>query len=961
MRLSGARHLASFVASVVSASLIALVLALYARHVTRNFAAFTVDDAAISYAYAHHVAHGEGFRLTANASPVEGFSNPLEVLLLVPLAWVGANLDTACKTLNLAAVIGAVLVLAVFAWRRLPPFARIWIAVPCAFGFLWPSFNHWIVAGLEGGLLCGLQILSITLLATSPLHRWRDSALGGVALLLALSRPEGVVYGGIVVAFRVFQPGRKWRPVGIFCAGFACILVVRYALFRQWVPNTYYAKITLDTHFAAGIGYVRQFWRANGIAYFACLLPLFAFLSRGSLVAAFAALVQGLFTNCFAVLSGGDWMRHWRFMQPMQGPYWALCLLGLTALFSIRRDSHPAFWSLARPLALFLSVLPLGLSNWPDWEQRVQLCSKDHDVDMARIATVGNLYRKLGERLDLGRPILIADVDVGGMSYPPGIDVLDLGGLTDNVFGYSWTRRPAEIVDYLFLERQPDTIHTHGGWVGARPIHAFYLFQQQYRVMAPAFLSQLAVSWLTAIRSDLVDPPVAPVLSVRAGQGSVELLGLSSVETGPGQRTLFVHALQTGKGSPPSLVIRDTARHEWPVQWHAGYSVDPGPAGSPLLGKLALPASALPIEIVGTALRLSAWPNADNALKGAASMSRLPLFRLAGLPAPRCDVDDYLDPRANAGARARGLALLARLCGGGLSRADRARADAAIMKDASRLARADDRYDAYRAANALGLPSSTSRRIALARERARHTYTDEVALAWAASELSPDQLSPEQARAGLGALFLARQYEALLLTALSRGLQERPEIQDLLCNTVAALGLRSDLLPGHSCPAHPDYPMRERRQSFEDPSDPTLHVDGISQAWRLSRPPIPAYGGEGRSFLFIPPCRTKPCGEVTWGPLPWPGRHFGVLLAGPSKGTKVVVEARDAHGWSELGRVGEPANPIVLTPLIMRLPDRLPDMGSPDHGYRDVRVRIANQSPKDAMTVDAPTFLDLGD
>jgi arabinofuranosyltransferase len=318
MRLPGMR----FVPSVVASTLVVVVLALYAHHVASRFAAFTVDDAAISYAYANNLAHGNGFRLTPNASPVEGFSNPLEVLVLVPFAWVGADLDTACKFLNLAAVVGAVFAMAMIAWRRLGPWARLGIAVPCAFGFLWPAFNHWIVAGLEGGLLCGLQILSIALLAVSPLHRRRDTALGIVALLLALTRPEGVIYGGLVVAFRVVQLGRRWRPAAIFCIGVGCILVLRYALFRQWVANTYYAKMTVDTQVSAGMGYVGQFWQANGRAYFLCLLPLFAFAARWTWVAAAAALVQGVFANGFAVLSGGDWMRHWRFMQPLQGPFW---------------------------------------------------------------------------------------------------------------------------------------------------------------------------------------------------------------------------------------------------------------------------------------------------------------------------------------------------------------------------------------------------------------------------------------------------------------------------------------------------------------------------------------------------------------------------------------------------------------------------------------------------------------
>ncbi len=498
MRVPGIRP----VSSVLSAALIALVLALYARHVDTNFAGFTVDDAAISYAYADNLAHGNGFRLTPNASPVEGFSNPLEVLLLVPFAWAGAGLDAACKFLNLAAVLGGILAMTFVAWRRLDPLSRLWLAVPCAFGFLWPAFNHWLVAGLEGGLLCGLQILSIALLAVSPLQGRRDAALGIVALLLALTRPEGVVYGGIVVAFRAFQSGRRWRLAAIFCIGVACILLLRFALFRQWVPNTYFAKINVDTRWGAGADYVRQFWNANGTAYFLCFLPLFAFLVGRTRLVAFAAFAQMAFANVFAALSGGDWMRHWRFMQPLQGPYWALCLLGVLALFSARSCKPGRRPRGLRPLLLLVAILPLSTTGWAERASRVKTCAQDHDVDMRRISSVGALYRRLGDRLDLGRPLLIADVDVGGMSYPPGVDVLDIGGLADHVFGYSWTRQPSEIVDYFFGERRPDTFHVHGGWVGARPLYALSPFRYDFRVMGPAFMRQLEVCWLTAIRAD---------------------------------------------------------------------------------------------------------------------------------------------------------------------------------------------------------------------------------------------------------------------------------------------------------------------------------------------------------------------------------------------------------------------------------------------------------------------------
>ena len=43
-----------------------------------------------------------------------------------------------------------------------------------------------------------------------------------------------------------------------------------------------------------------------------------------------------------------------------------------------------------------------------------------------------------------------------------------------------------------------------------------------------------------------------------------------------------------------------------------------------------------------------------------------------------------------------------------------------------------------------------------------------------------------------------------------------------------------------------NYPLRVFRQGFENASDPSLHFDGISRTWLVSRPPTPVLGGQGR-------------------------------------------------------------------------------------------------------------------
>jgi len=937
------------ITSLLSIVAVLVVLGLYARHTFRRFATFTIDDAAISYAYANNVATGRGFRLTPNTNPVEGFSNPLEVLLLVPCRWLGGDLDTAAKVINVGSVLLGVLLAALLLWRSLRGLNRLWIVVPCAFGFLWPTFNHWIAAGLEGGLLCGLQMVSVTLLAVSFERRWRDYALAGVATLLVLVRPEGIVYGVLVVLGRMLLPGRRWRSASLFLLGCVAIFTIRFALFRQWLPNTYYAKLHTQATWQAGLDYVSSFFYAYGAGYFLCGLPLFALLTSRTRIPGLVALAQLAFAVVFAVVTGGDWMRHFRFMQAMQGPYWVLCLIGLLALLSLR-PKRAAWLAESRATLIVLSLVPMAFFGLHGLPQRIHWATVDRDVGMLKIAKVGALYRGLGDRLDLGRPLLIADVDAGGMSYPPGIDVLDMGGLGDRTFGYSWTRRPSDIVDYFFDYRRPHTMHTHGGWVDGRPIHILSPFEREYRVMGQKMLDQLAVSWLTAIRADLVDPPMAPVSTMPSQLGSVRIQGFSSLPTVDGGQALFLHAVQVANAEPPRLSVRTADQQALQLGWHGQHDVARGPSGSALLGMVRVPASALPITIEPIAATLTAWPSVDSKVKTLEALSRLPLYRMVGLPSQPCNADDFLAVYANAGARARGARLLGDLCGGGLSRLARSRLAEEISRPPSALPPGEDRYDALRVFESLGLPTSTFQLGKIDRAGKEHAPYDEVSAAWAQRLLRVALPTPEQIRSGLGALVLAGQYDKAILTALSRGFTSVPEAREPLCRAMSKLALLPYLLAQLRCTDAAMGRLRVFRQGFEIPADPNLRVAASTRVWYLSAPPTPRLGGQGKAVLYLPPCLRVRCPEVTWGPLPWSGRHFGALVAGGKSGSSIVVEALQGSRWIEIGHTEAPANETVLTPVTAELQTVFPTR---------VRVRVSNRSRSRAMTVDALTFLDL--
>ena len=103
------RGMSKWALAAVAAALLVASLGFLGHHVWTVFSNPTIDDAAITYAYAANVAAGNGFRHTPGASPSEGFSNPLEVILLVPFAALHANLDVPAKAINLGFILLALL------------------------------------------------------------------------------------------------------------------------------------------------------------------------------------------------------------------------------------------------------------------------------------------------------------------------------------------------------------------------------------------------------------------------------------------------------------------------------------------------------------------------------------------------------------------------------------------------------------------------------------------------------------------------------------------------------------------------------------------------------------------------------------------------------------------------------------------------------------------------------------
>ena len=940
------------IVGVAALVLLFVTLYFYGRHVWTVFGGPTVDDSAISYAYAHSIAKGHGVRLSPGTHPVEGFSNALEVLALVPFAMADWNLDLAAKGINLAFLLAGMLAWGLFLWRGLTGYSRLFAAAPCLAPFLWPSFNYWTVAGLEGGILAGLQMLALLALVSRD-RAWRSEALLGVlAGLLVLARPEGACYGAIVIAAGLLRSPRRWRAGIIFLGMGVCVLLCRYAVFRDLVPNTYWAKVGDQNVWKVGIDYVGGFLNLNGKVYFFCLLPLLIPFARRAHLPALAASLQAGFALYFAARVGGDWMRHWRFMQALQGPVFALFALGAWAALSpvsIALRRLPSFLRVAIAAGL---VLPLIWVNAPlgKWKDRAQAVSSQRDVDMRKIAICAGYYRELGDTLRLGRRLFIADIDVGGMAYPPGLDVLDLAGLTDRTMGYSWTRQPAAIVDYLFGERRPDTIHLHGAWFTNRPVHTFTPFAIDYREMQPLFLHNLRMGPMTVVKAALVDPPASPVVKVGLPVENIVIDGLSGYSDDK-KSMLFVHATVGGGIALPALRWVNAAGESLPTVWHQGYDVNNGPAGSTVIGHVVMTEIKLPIRLDGVGYSLNEWPVMPGTSDTIAGLSQHSLLRLGGFHVPACDPGAVLDPKASEPARARGIAFLANTCLEGISSDDRREFARQIWRGIHRASDADDRYDMAAAILSMSVPLSASQVSFLEEARASHTAIDEVSLAFAARELGTGLPSATAISVGSSILLGSRSYERLLNLAIARGWLDLPEAASAVCAAARALGIKAGALSARAdrCGDAPGPAVTVRRQDFENRDEPTLRFSGAAKEWIREAGLPRLLGGRGKMRLRSwKGNAAKATGEVVWGPFPWSGRRFGALLAGGGPESYVAVEGHDNTRWVEFARLSAPGTTDLMRPYLAVLPRG---------NWSDIRVRIVDRSVEGGFSVDGLVFI----
>ncbi|MDF9815675.1 hypothetical protein [Streptomyces sp. SPB162] len=441
-----------------------------------------VDDAAITFAYARSIDEGYGPAQQAGAPPVEGYSNPAWLALLVAgrrlrLFDHGAlfgvsDLVWFPKALALLCVIGMLASVSIAARTVLP--GRAWAVTLLAGAAMAGNFSLvvWLFSGLENPLY-GLAVTALAALFTRSVARDEllrprvAVAAGLLALLAALTRPDGIVYAAAypLTALLLRRRAGSVRAVALstatFVVPYAAHLLWRHAEFGRWVPNTAVAKAQ-RTPDLADLAHTTDLISFAGwalvLAAVACIAAALACPGPG---ASRRSLLAVLVPLCLALTAYGLLQRDWMALYRFATPVWTLAAFaGSLAAVTVWDRERPRARAVLAAALLVGSVLSVAGQR-----PRAAQFQADPTLSMCFVADrYGRPFNTYADQLGLPDAGLLLP-DLGGTLLTTRLRVTDLAGLTDPAIADAYAAHDTtRLRTYVFDHVRPTFIHVHIPW-----------------------------------------------------------------------------------------------------------------------------------------------------------------------------------------------------------------------------------------------------------------------------------------------------------------------------------------------------------------------------------------------------------------------------------------------------------------------------------------------------------------
>lgn len=459
------------------------------------FGSWMIDDAGITFAYARNLAAGHGLVAQSGATPVEGYSNPLWTLFVAALYGVGAFSVTLTPKV-VAFLLAAVVVGVMFRDLRASGRSAFSLTTPLVMLAACTPFVIWTMSGLENALLAALVALACANTLASVRDRApatrRDATAGVLSALLALTRPDAILYLGahaVSVAATEWTRGsgfvgrtvRRWvTQVATFVPVFGSYFAFRVLYFGDVVPNTYHAKQKPSPGDLVSPGKLFDLIE-SATGDFAWLVPFFVVgalglvLLRGRLHLRLVVLgaYLAVATACYLVMPP-DWMGEFRFATaffPLV--FWTFTELAGSAAPLVGAGVQRAFR---------VAVILFVAQAFVVFGARSLTFRSNPPVPLSAIQRYGaEGFGRLAGMVHAPNPSILTS-DLGGMLLDSQLRVVDLAGLCDRTVAkaISISGDPSRLHDYVFAETKPTFMHVVGTFVRLSRFHSDPRFERDY-------------------------------------------------------------------------------------------------------------------------------------------------------------------------------------------------------------------------------------------------------------------------------------------------------------------------------------------------------------------------------------------------------------------------------------------------------------------------------------------------
>ena len=241
-------------------ALIILLFALYGSFFIKKTSFFQngkhyyclFDDAMISMTYAKNAVNGYGLNWAKFGEPVEGFTHPLWTFMMIPIQLIPVGIEM--KSLFVQLISLLLLVFTLIYIKKLTQLlvnnarSYIWLIPVILTATYYPLLN-WSLQGMETGLQALMITASFYYLFMEDTISKRNTVK--ICIILALSlilRMDMLLFVLLVIFYLVLTNKPKFKRIllalSIIFTPFFLYLIFRYFYFHDFLPNTYYLKMT---------------------------------------------------------------------------------------------------------------------------------------------------------------------------------------------------------------------------------------------------------------------------------------------------------------------------------------------------------------------------------------------------------------------------------------------------------------------------------------------------------------------------------------------------------------------------------------------------------------------------------------------------------------------------------------------------------------------------------------------